>query len=96
TLPPKKSNPQKQNPPKNRRVCQRSEPGKSPGFLFGSVVERGIREGDMKSETNPRALARSLGAIIQGMPVQARDGASLEELLDIAVLAIAEAARQRA
>ncbi|MGZ2405374.1 hypothetical protein ACVIKO_002634 [Rhizobium ruizarguesonis] len=50
----------------------------------------------MKSETNPRALARSLGAIIQGMPVQARDGASLEELLDIAVLAIAEAARQRA
>ncbi|MBY5881921.1 hypothetical protein ELI54_06115 [Rhizobium ruizarguesonis] len=77
-------------------VCQQSEPGKSPGFLFGSVVERGIHEGDMKSETNPRALARFLRAIIQGMSVQARDGASLEELLDIAVLAIAEVARHRA
>ncbi|MCB2400397.1 hypothetical protein LGH56_06185 [Rhizobium ruizarguesonis] len=50
----------------------------------------------MKSETNPRALARFLRAIIQGMSVQARDGASLEELLDIAVLAIAEVARHRA
>ncbi|TAY21023.1 hypothetical protein ELH92_06800 [Rhizobium ruizarguesonis] len=72
------------------------KPGKSPGFLFGSVVERGIHEGDMKSEANPRALARFLRAIIQGMSVQARDGASLEELLDIAVLAIAEVARHRA
>ncbi|TAU26059.1 hypothetical protein ELI13_07005 [Rhizobium ruizarguesonis] len=69
------------------------KPGKSPGFLFGSVVERGS---DMKSETNPRAMARFLRAIIQGMSVQARDGASLEELLDIAVLAIAEVARHRA
>ncbi|TAV47888.1 TetR/AcrR family transcriptional regulator [Rhizobium leguminosarum] len=63
---------------------------------FTARIERGIREGDMKSETNPRALARFLGAIIQGMSVQARDGASLEELLDIAVLAIAEVARHRA
>ncbi|MGO8373991.1 hypothetical protein ACC808_37145 [Rhizobium ruizarguesonis] len=50
----------------------------------------------MKSETNPRALARFLRAIIQGMSVQARDGASLEELLYIAVPAIAEVARHRA
>ncbi|MBY5552881.1 TetR/AcrR family transcriptional regulator [Rhizobium leguminosarum] len=63
---------------------------------FAARIERGIREGDMKPETNPRALARFLGAIIQGMSVQARDGASLEELLDIAVLAIAELARHRA
>ena len=56
------------------------KPGKSPGFLFGSVVERGIHEGDMKSETNPRALARFLRAIIQGMSVQARDGASLARI----------------
>ncbi|MGO7733791.1 hypothetical protein ACC704_38215, partial [Rhizobium johnstonii] len=51
---------------------------------FTARIERGIREGDMKPETNPRALARFLGAIIQGMSVQARDGASMEELLDIA------------
>ncbi|WP_221997442.1 TetR/AcrR family transcriptional regulator [Rhizobium laguerreae] len=63
---------------------------------FAARIERSIREGDMKPETNPRALARFLGAIIQGMSVQARDGASLEELLDIAVLAIAELARHRA
>ncbi|WP_222419426.1 TetR/AcrR family transcriptional regulator [Rhizobium leguminosarum] len=63
---------------------------------FAARIERGIREGDMKPETNPRALARFLGAIIQGMSVQARDGASLEELLDIAVLAITELARHRA
>ncbi|MBY5812739.1 hypothetical protein HFO12_25830 [Rhizobium leguminosarum] len=63
---------------------------------FTARIERGIHEGDMKPQTTPRALARFLGAIIQGMSVQARDGASLEELLDIAVLAIAEVARHRA
>nr|WP_205930280.1 TetR/AcrR family transcriptional regulator [Rhizobium leguminosarum] len=63
---------------------------------FAARIERGIHEGDMKPQTTPRALARFLGAIIQGMSVQARDGASLGELLDIAVLAIAEVARHRA
>lgn len=63
---------------------------------FTARIERGIREGDIKAGSNPRALARFLGAIIQGMSVQARDGAPLEELLDIAALAIAEVARHRA
>jgi len=62
---------------------------------FAVRIERGIREGDISAETNPRALARFLGAIVQGMSVQARDGASLEELLDIASLAISELARHR-
>jgi AcrR family transcriptional regulator len=62
---------------------------------FATRIERGIREGDIKAGTNARALARFLGAIVQGMSVQARDGASLEELLDIADLAIAEVARHR-
>ncbi|MBX4956303.1 TetR/AcrR family transcriptional regulator [Rhizobium lentis] len=63
---------------------------------FAARIERGIREGDIRPETNARALARFLGAIVQGMSVQARDGASLEELLDIAALATAEVARHRA
>jgi len=63
---------------------------------FAARIERGIREGDIKAGTNTRALARFLCAIVQGMSVQARDGASLEELLDIAALAIAEVARHRA
>ncbi|RXT29484.1 TetR family transcriptional regulator [Rhizobium leguminosarum] len=63
---------------------------------FAARIERGIREGDIKTGTNARALARFLGAIIQGMSVQARDGASLEELLDLAALAIAEVGRHRA
>ncbi|MBY5466145.1 TetR/AcrR family transcriptional regulator [Rhizobium leguminosarum] len=63
---------------------------------FTARIERGIREGDIKAGTNPRALARFLGAIIQGMSVQARDAASLEELLDIASFAISEVARHRA
>ncbi|EJZ23135.1 TetR family transcriptional regulator, partial [Rhizobium sp. Pop5] len=63
---------------------------------FAARIERGIREGDIRAGTNARALARFLGAIVQGMSVQARDGASVEELLDIAALAIAEVARHRA
>ncbi|WP_018516553.1 TetR/AcrR family transcriptional regulator [Rhizobium leguminosarum] len=63
---------------------------------FTARIERGIREGDIKAGTNPRALARFLGAIIQGMSVKARDGASLEELLDIANFAISEVARHHA
>lgn len=63
---------------------------------FAARIERGMREGDIKAGTNARALARFLAAIVQGMSVQARDGASHEELLDIADLAIAEVARHRA
>lgn len=63
---------------------------------YAARIERGIREGDIRADANPRALARFLGAIVQGMSVQARDGASLEELLEIASLAIAELARYRA
>lgn len=63
---------------------------------FTARIERGIREGDIKTGTNARALARFLCAIVQGMSVQARDGAALEELLDMAALAIAEVARHRA
>lgn len=35
----------------------------------------------MRPDADARSLARFLGAIVQGMSVQARDGATTEELL---------------
>lgn len=62
---------------------------------FRSRIERGITDGDLRAGTDAARLARYLGAIIQGMSVQARDGASAEDLAGIAELAIAELARHR-
>ena len=60
---------------------------------FEARVSRGISLGDIDPGADPAALARFVGAIIQGMSVQARDGASESELLAVARLAIAEVAR---
>ncbi|AYG68123.1 TetR/AcrR family transcriptional regulator [Rhizobium sp. CCGE531] len=49
--------------------------------IFTARIERGIAEGDMRSDADARSLARFLGAIVQGMSVQARDGATTDELL---------------
>ncbi len=49
--------------------------------IFTARIERGIAEGDMRPDADARSLARFLGAIVQGMSVQARDGATTEELL---------------
>ncbi|WP_173410617.1 MULTISPECIES: TetR/AcrR family transcriptional regulator [Rhizobiaceae] len=49
--------------------------------VFTTRIERGMAEGDMRADTNARSLARFLGAIVQGMSVQARDGATTDELL---------------
>jgi AcrR family transcriptional regulator len=51
-------------------------------------LARGVADGQLSSETDVEALARFLGAIIQGMSVQARDGADEAELLAIAGLAL--------
>jgi AcrR family transcriptional regulator len=58
-------------------------------------IERGIREGDFKQGTDAESLARFIAAIIQGMAVQARDGASLSVLEKIVRLAMEEVARHR-
>ncbi|MCJ9721718.1 TetR/AcrR family transcriptional regulator [Agrobacterium sp. SHOUNA12C] len=63
--------------------------------LFAARVERGIAEGDMRPDANARSLARFLGAIVQGMSVQARDGATREELLEIVAHARGELMRHR-
>ncbi|MCL2657901.1 MAG: TetR/AcrR family transcriptional regulator [Betaproteobacteria bacterium] len=51
-------------------------------------IDRGIEAGEFKSTTNSAGLARYLGSVIQGMSVQAQDGATKQELLAVAELAI--------
>jgi AcrR family transcriptional regulator len=58
--------------------------------IFTARLERGIEEGDIRPEANPRSLARFLGAIVQGMSVQARDGATTDELLALLSHALSE------
>lgn len=58
-------------------------------------IERGIADGQLIDETDAASLARFVGAIIQGMSVQARDGASEAELQAIARLAIEQVRRYR-
>ncbi|HTN82360.1 MAG TPA: TetR/AcrR family transcriptional regulator [Sorangium sp.] len=51
-------------------------------------IERGIAEGDLAAGTDAAALAKYYGAVIQGMSVQARDGAAREELEHVAQAAL--------
>lgn len=59
-------------------------------------IERGIADAQLRKGTDPEALARFVGAMIQGMSVQAQDGASEAALLAIADHAAAEIERHRA
>jgi AcrR family transcriptional regulator len=63
---------------------------------FKARLQRGIKEGDLKPDTNAATLARYLQAVAQGMSLQARDGASEAELLKIAAIASAELERHAA
>ena len=47
-------------------------------------IRRGIDEGDVPEDTDVEALAAFYSALLRGMVVQARDGASRERLLEIA------------
>jgi AcrR family transcriptional regulator len=58
-------------------------------------LEQAKAEGELKPDSDPAALARFVGAIIQGMSVQARDGAREPELVALAQIASAELARHR-
>ncbi len=58
-------------------------------------LERAIVEGELKPDTDPEVLARFIATVIQGMSVQGHDGASTEELLGVAEIAIAEVERHR-
>lgn len=60
---------------------------------FEARLDRGIAEGDLDPDSDIGALARFMGAIIQGMSVQAQDGASQSDLMRIAQIAQAELSR---
>ncbi len=47
-------------------------------------IKRGIVEGDMPRKTNVSAMARFFMSVLQGMSVQAKDGATRRELVAIA------------
>ncbi|HWP18998.1 MAG TPA: TetR/AcrR family transcriptional regulator [Burkholderiaceae bacterium] len=55
---------------------------------FKRRIERAIEDGEFKPGTDSGALARYLGAVVQGMSIQAQDGATRNELLGLARLAI--------
>lgn len=58
-------------------------------------IERGIADGELRRDTYARGLARYIAAIIQGMSVQAQDGADETELQAVAELAMAALRRHR-
>lgn len=63
------------------------------GFL--ERVRQGVDDGQLSDATDVTALAHFVGAVFQGMSVQARDGASEADLRSVAALAIAELHRHR-
>ncbi|MGH8081215.1 MAG: TetR/AcrR family transcriptional regulator [Lysobacter sp.] len=57
---------------------------------FRTRIERGQREGDVPASVDATALAKFLSTVVQGLSIQARDGASaaqLREVLRTALLA---------
>jgi len=59
-------------------------------------LERAQREGELRPDADPAALARFVGAILQGMSVQARDGADERQLGTVASIASSTLAQARA
>lgn len=51
-------------------------------------IRRDVESGGLPAGTDPRALARFSGAVLQGMSQQARDGATAEELTAVAEAAM--------
>lgn len=49
---------------------------------------KAIVDGDLSSDANPKCLAKYLATLHQGMSVQATSGATKEELLDVAKIAL--------
>ena len=63
---------------------------------FQARLERGVADGQLHPDTDTGAVARYLGAILQGMSVQAHDGAGEKDLAGIAAIAIGALLRHRA
>ena len=57
---------------------------------YRARIERGIAAGDVPSGTDALAIARYVQVTMQGMSIQARDGASEADLLAVAEMAAAQ------
>ncbi|MFD6986100.1 TetR family transcriptional regulator C-terminal domain-containing protein, partial [Streptomyces sp. NPDC059956] len=55
---------------------------------FESRIRADVAAGELPAGTDTRALARYVGAVLQGMSQQSRDGAGREELEAVAELAM--------
>ena len=51
-------------------------------------LQRAQQEGDLPENTDPAVLARYLGTVIQGMAIQATNGATQDELLQVAQMTL--------
>jgi TetR/AcrR family transcriptional regulator, copper-responsive repressor len=51
-------------------------------------IKRDIKNGKLSPNTNAAALAKFYMLVVQGMTIQARDGATPQELLTVAILAM--------
>ncbi len=75
--------------PENRPVAEAVADMRA--AAIGALADRiaiGIAAGELPSDTDAHALARFYGAVMQGMSVQARDGADRATLLEIARIAL--------
>ena len=64
--------------------------------LFEARIARGVADRQLRPETYAAGLARYVAAVLQGMAVQARDGATLPDLLVLGQLAMAALIRHKA
>ncbi|WP_030688738.1 TetR/AcrR family transcriptional regulator [Streptomyces globisporus] len=55
---------------------------------FEDSIRQDVEAGELPPDADPRALARLIGAVLQGMSLQARDGATAEELAAVAEAAM--------
>ena len=55
--------------------------------ILVDYVRRAQRSGSIDAGLDPKAVARLVGAVVQGMSVQAKDGATTSQLLGVAELA---------
>lgn len=57
--------------------------------MIRETIERGVSAGELPEATDVCALARFFTGVVQGIAIQARDGATTEELRPVAKLAMA-------
>jgi hypothetical protein len=56
--------------------------------MMEARIQRGVEEGDLPPNTDVRALAGYFNVVARGLAVQARDGATSEQLLEIVQVAM--------